>query len=164
MTHLRLESVDITELLEGVREYYDASAADAGVVLTGPRSSGGGEPVIVQLDRTLVQRAIGNLVSNAVAHTPEGGSVVMETHAESTNVLIEISDTGVGIPADALPRVFDRFFRVDPSRSKASGGTGLGLSIVQGIMQLHRGGVEIASKPGLGTKVTLRMPIGRRPE
>ncbi len=161
LTHLRLELVDVTELLEGIRDYYDASAADAGVVLTSARGS---EPVTVELDRTLLQRAIGNLVSNAVANTPEGGSVMMEAHTESANILIEVSDTGVGISADALPRVFDRFFRVDPSRSRASGGTGLGLSIVQGIVQLHRGSVEIASNPGLGTRVTLRMPAQGQPE
>ncbi len=155
LTHLRLERVDVGELLEGVREYYDASAADAGVVLT---SAGANEPVIVELDRTLIQRAVGNLISNAVAHTPEGGTVAIKAHAEAARILIEVSDTGVGIPADALPRVFDRFFRVDPSRSKASGGTGLGLSIVQGIMQLHGGNVEIVSKPGTGTRVTLCMP------
>ncbi len=155
LTHLRLERVDVGELLEGLREYYDASAADAGVVLT---SAGANEPVIVELDRTLIQRAVGNLISNAVAHTPEGGTVAIKAHAEAARILIEVSDTGVGIPADALPRVFDRFFRVDPSRSKASGGTGLGLSIVQGIMQLHGGNVEIVSKPGTGTRVTLCMP------
>ena len=155
LTHLRLERVDITALLEGVREYYDASAADAGVLLTSPRKN---EPVVAELDRTLVQRAVGNLVSNAVAHTPQGGMVVLEAYAKAESILIEVSDTGIGIPADALPRVFDRFFRVDSSRSKALGGTGLGLSIVQGIMQLHRGHVEIASEPGLGTRVILCMP------
>ena len=155
LTHLRLEPVDVADLLNGVRDYYEASAADAGVVLT---SSATNEPVIAELDRTLIQRAVGNLVSNAVAHTPEGGTVAIKAHSQAENLLIEVSDTGVGIPPDALPRVFDRFFRVDPSRSKASGGTGLGLSIVQGIMQLHRGSVEIASNPGIGTLVTLRMP------
>ncbi len=155
LTHLRLEQVDVSQLLEGVREYYDASAADAGVVLT---STGVSEPVIAELDRTLIQRAVGNLVSNAVVHTLEGGRVAMATHAEAADVFIEVTDTGVGIPPDALPRVFDRFFRVDPSRSKASGGTGLGLAIVQGIMQLHGGSVEITSEPGTGTRVTLRVP------
>lgn len=155
LTHLRLESVDVAELLEGVREFYDASAADAGVNLT---RAGASQPVVAELDRTLIQRAVGNLVSNAVAHTPEGGTVAMRAHSQAANVMIEVADTGVGIPPDALPRVFDRFFRVDPSRSKASGGTGLGLSIVQGIMQLHRGKVDIASKPGVGTRVTLCLP------
>ncbi len=158
LTHLRLEEVDVAELLDGVREYYDASAADAGVILTSTKR---GKPLIAELDRTLMQRAIGNLVSNAVAHTPEGGTVAIQFSAEASNMLIEVLDTGIGIPAEALPRVFDRFFRVDPSRSRASGGTGLGLSIVQGIAQLHRGNVEITSQPGVGTQVTLSMPLRR---
>ncbi len=156
LTSLRRERVDVGELLGGVREYYEASAADGGISLT---TAVGTEPVIAELDRTLVQRAVGNLVSNAVAHTPPGGSVVLATNGESAAVRIEVSDTGIGIPPEALPRVFDRFFRVDPSRSQASGGTGLGLAIVQGIALLHGGNVEIASQPGQGTRVTLRMPV-----
>jgi two-component system heavy metal sensor histidine kinase CusS len=155
LNHLRLEPVDVAQLLEGVREYYEVSAADVGVILTRVAQS---EPVIANLDRTLIQRAVGNLISNAVAHMPEGGTVAIEARSEAAIVVIEVTDTGIGIPPDALPRVFDRFFRVDPSRSQASGGAGLGLSIVQGIMQLHRGSVEIASQPGIGTRVTLLMP------
>ena len=106
-----------------------------------------------------MQRAVSNLVSNAVAHTPPGGSVVLATAAEPAAIRIEVTDTGIGIPPEALPKVFDRFFRLDTSRSQASGGTGLGLAIVQSIMLLHGGKVEIASQPGQGTRVTLRMPI-----
>jgi two-component system heavy metal sensor histidine kinase CusS len=73
-------------------------------------------------------------------------------------IRIDVSDTGVGIPPEALPRVFDRFFRVDSSRSQASGGTGLGLAIVQSIALLHGGNVEISSQPGQGTRVTLHVP------
>jgi two-component system heavy metal sensor histidine kinase CusS len=138
-----------------VQEYYEASAADGGVSLS---TRFGDEPVIAEVDRTLMQRAVGNLVSNAVAHTHAGGSVVMATSSESAVVRIEVTDTGIGIPAEALPRVFDRFFRVDPSRSQASGGTGLGLAIVQGIMLLHGGKAEIVSQPGKGTRVILSMP------
>jgi two-component system heavy metal sensor histidine kinase CusS len=155
LTHLRRERVDVAELLGGMREYYEASAADSGISLTTAVST---EPVVAELDRTLVQRAVGNLVSNAVAHTPPGGSVVLATNAEAATIRIEVSDTGAGIPAEALPKVFDRFFRVDQSRSQASGGTGLGLAIVQSIMLLHGGNVEIASQLGRGTRVTLRMP------
>ena len=118
LTHLRRERVDVGELLGGVREYYEASAADGGVSLT---TTVADEPVIAELDRTLLQRAVGNLVSNALAHTPPGGAVVLGTSADSSTIRIEVSDTGVGIPAEALPRVFDRFFRVDSSRSQGRG-------------------------------------------
>jgi two-component system heavy metal sensor histidine kinase CusS len=155
LNHLRLEPVNVSELVDGVREYYDAAAAEAGITLTSVATH---KPVIAELDRTLIQRAVGNLVSNAVAHTPHGGTVAITAHSEVTRVIIEVADTGVGIPPEALPRVFDRFFRVDSSRSKASGGTGLGLAIVQGITSLHGGSVEIASEPGVGTCVTLKMP------
>jgi two-component system heavy metal sensor histidine kinase CusS len=78
--------------------------------------------------------------------------------ADFSTIRIEVSDTGIGIPPEALPRVFDRFFRVDSSRSQGSGGTGLGLAIVQSIALLHGGNVEISSQPGQGTRVTLHMP------
>ncbi|MGB9197067.1 MAG: heavy metal sensor histidine kinase, partial [Terriglobales bacterium] len=158
LTHLRRESADIGELLNGVREYYEASAADGGITLTTDLAA---QPLIAEVDRALMQRAVSNLVSNAVAHTPPGGSIVLGVNKEATNLHIEVSDTGVGIPPEALPRVFDRFFRVDTSRSQSSGGTGLGLAIVQSIMVLHGGEVQIASNPGRGTRVTLRMPVGR---
>jgi two-component system, OmpR family, heavy metal sensor histidine kinase CusS len=156
LVHLHRESINVGELLSGIREYYEAPAADRGVSLSTvvPNS-----PVIAPLDRTLLQRAVGNLVSNALAHTPPGKSVVLGASVEPTAIRIEVSDTGVGIPLEALPRVFDRFFRVDESRSQASGGTGLGLAIVQSIMLLHGGNVEIASKIGQGTQVTLRVPM-----
>jgi two-component system heavy metal sensor histidine kinase CusS len=152
---LRRERVDVGELLASVREYYEASAADGGVSLT---TTVAVQPVIAELDRTLLQRAVGNLVANALAHTPPGGAVVLGTHADSSAIRIEVSDTGAGIPAEALPRVFDRFFRVDSSRSQGSGGTGLGLAIVQSIMLLHGGKAEISSQLGHGTRVTLHMP------
>jgi two-component system, OmpR family, heavy metal sensor histidine kinase CusS len=156
LAHLHRENVNVGELLSGIREYYEAPAADRGVSLSTVVPN---EPVIAQLDRTLLQRAVGNLVSNALAHTPPGKSVVLGTSVEPAAVRIEVSDAGMGIPAEALSRVFDRFFRVDESRAQASGGTGLGLAIVQSIMLLHGGNVEIASKVGQGTQVTLRVPV-----
>jgi two-component system heavy metal sensor histidine kinase CusS len=155
LIHLRRERVDVGELLDGVREYYEASAADGGVSL---RTRVAGEPVMAEVDRALLQRAVGNLVSNALAHTPPGGAVALEARTEFPTIRIEVCDTGVGIPAEVLPRVFDRFFRVDSSRSQGSGGTGLGLAIVQSIAQLHGGKAEIWSQPGQGTQVTLHLP------
>jgi len=155
LTHLHRVPVDVSELLGGVREYYEASAAESGISLTTALAS---EPVIAELDRTLIQRAVGNLIANAVAHTPAGGAVVLGANTEAAGIRIEVSDTGIGIPPEALARVFDRFYRVDTSRSQSSGGTGLGLSIVQSIMVLHGGRAEIASQPGHGTRVTLHIP------
>jgi len=154
LKHVERQKVDVGELLGTVREYYDASASDAGIILT---TSARGEQITAELDRSLMLRAVSNLVSNAIAHTPPGGAVTLAAAADGEQIRIDVSDTGSGIPAEALSRVFDRFFRVDPSRSKSSGGTGLGLAIVQSIMTLHGGSAEIASEVDRGTIVTLRI-------
>jgi two-component system heavy metal sensor histidine kinase CusS len=154
LTHLHRQKVDVDELLAIVRDYYEAPASDGGIFLLAQTGTG---PITADLDRALMLRAVSNLVSNAIAHTPRGGSVTLAASATDAEINISVSDTGIGIPAEALPRVFDRFFRVDPSRSKTSGGTGLGLAIVQSIMTLHGGSAEIASQLGRGTCVTLRM-------
>ena len=155
LTELHRENVNFGELLTTVRDYYEASATDAGISLVVNDEA---EPPKAELDRSLILRAVSNLVSNAIAHTPPGGTVMLAAMNEDAAIRIEVSDTGIGIPAEALPRVFDRFFRVDPSRSKTSGGTGLGLAIVQSILTLHGGSAEITSQLGRGTRVTLRMP------
>jgi two-component system, OmpR family, heavy metal sensor histidine kinase CusS len=155
ITELHRENLNIGELLTTVRDYYEASAADAGISFV---VTDWAEPLNAELDRSLMLRAVSNLVSNAIAHTPRGGTVTLTATDEDAAIRIEVSDTGVGIPAEALPKAFDRFFRVDPSRSKTSGGTGLGLAIVQSILTLHGGSAEITSQIGRGTRVTLRMP------
>ena len=155
VTELHRERVNVRELLGTVRDYYEASALDAGISLVASR---GRDSVTVELDRSLMLRAVSNLVSNAIAHTPSGGTIKLIGTTHGAEICIEVSDTGAGIPFEALPRVFDRFFRVDPSRSKTSGGTGLGLAIVQSIATLHGGSVEITSQLGRGTSVTLHVP------
>jgi two-component system, OmpR family, heavy metal sensor histidine kinase CusS len=155
LTELHRDRVNIGELLATVRDYYEASATDAGTSLV---VNVGAEPLNAELDRSLMLRAVSNLVSNAISHTPPGGTVTLAATNEDAAIRIEVSDTGVGIPAEAIPRVFDRFFRVDPSRSKISGSTGLGLAIVQSILALHGGSAEITSQLGHGTRVTLCMP------
>jgi two-component system, OmpR family, heavy metal sensor histidine kinase CusS len=161
VTDLHRQPMNVGELLRAVRDYYEATASDAGVSLV---TAGGADRIVAALDRSLMLRAVSNLVSNAIAHTPRGGAVTLAASAADREIWIEVSDTGAGIPADALPRVFDRFFRVDPSRSRTSGGTGLGLAIVESIMTLHGGSAAIASQPGCGTCVTLRMPLVRAEE
>ena len=154
LKHVQRQKVDVCELIGTVREYYDASASDGGITLV---TAANAEPITAELDRTLMLRALSNLVANAIAHTPPGGRVMLAAAADGEALRIDVSDTGTGIPAEALPRVFDRFFRVDPSRSKISGGTGLGLAIVQSIMTIHGGSAEITSQLGRGTIVTLRI-------
>jgi two-component system heavy metal sensor histidine kinase CusS len=149
-THIKREVVRMGELLETVRDYYEGPADQAGVALAVNAPAG----LQAMLDRSLMQRALGNLVSNALAHTPSGGRIDLSA-GQSTAVLeICVSDSGCGIPEESIPRLFDRFYRVDPARSQ-SGGFGLGLSIVRGIMLLHGGQVQIASELGKGTRVTL---------
>jgi two-component system, OmpR family, heavy metal sensor histidine kinase CusS len=159
LKHVERQKVDVVQLLGTVREYYDATASNGGITLV---TAANAEPISAELDRSLMLRAVSNLVSNAIAHTPWGGKVTLAAAGDGEAVRIDVSDTGTGIPAEALPRVFDRFFRVDPSRSKASGGTGLGLAIVQSIMTLHGGTAEIASEIGRGTMVTLRIHIAAK--
>ena len=155
LTEWQRENVNIGELLTTVRDYYEASATEAGVSLV---VNDVAEPLSAELDRSLMLRAVSNLVSNAIAHTALGGTVTLAASNEDAAIRIQVSDTGVGIPAEALPRVFDRFYRVDPSRAKSSGGTGLGLAIVQSILTLHGGSTEITSQLGYGTCVLLRLP------
>ena len=119
--HLGCKPVDVSEVLARVRDSYKTSALESQVSLSTADDS---YPVIAELDRTLLQRAVGNLVSNALAYTPPGGVVLLSARADPSMVRIEVSDTGSGIRAEALPRVFDRLFRVDSSRSHDSGGTG----------------------------------------
>jgi len=151
--HLALESLDVGKELESVRSFYDAAATAAGVSLSADCPT----PLPARLDRTLFQRAVANLVGNALAATPRGGAVRIHAREEASGVRVEVVDTGSGIAPEVLPRIFDRFYRVDGSRSKSSGGSGLGLAIVKCIAEMHGGSIAIASAPGSGTRVTLRL-------
>jgi two-component system heavy metal sensor histidine kinase CusS len=152
--HLKRHSEDLGGLLTDVRDYYEAAAAEAGVTLLVE----GGAGVVAAVDRTLLQRAIGNLVSNALANTPAGGAIRLSARRCPEGVRMEVSDTGVGIPVEVQPRVFDRFYRADPARSRNSGGTGLGLAIVHQIVSLHGGNVRLNSEAGRGATVSVTLP------
>ena len=114
------------------------------------------EPVEASFDRDQIYRVVMILLDNAVKYTPEGGIVAADVRREDDRVRIEVSDPGVGIPAEDLPRVFERFYRADPARSE--GGAGLGLSIARQIAQAHGGEIEAQSKPGKGSTFVLRIP------
>jgi two-component system heavy metal sensor histidine kinase CusS len=154
-TPLSPEPVDVRRELETVRAFYEASASESGITLEVVAAEGLAAP----LDRTLFQRAIGNLVANALAHTPAGGTVTMTARREEGALSVEVADTGCGIAAEHLPHVFDRFYRADPARAGGSGRVGLGLAIVKSIATLHRGTAAITSTAGKGTRVTLTFPL-----
>lgn len=106
-----------------------------------------------------LERAVTNLIDNAIKYTPEGGQVSVRAWQDPTDdVVIEVTDNGIGIPTGELPRIFERFYRVDRSRSRELGGTGLGLSIVKHVAQTHGGSVEVESTPGKGSTFRLRLP------
>jgi heavy metal sensor kinase len=109
-------------------------------------------------DEELLRRMTLNLLDNAIRYTPPGGRVSAELEARTDGVLLRISDTGIGIPPEAAPHVFERFFRADKARSRENGGFGLGLAIVKWIAESHRGVVELASQPGAGSVFTVTLP------
>ena len=153
-TQINREPCDVGHELATVREFYGLAAAEAGVRL----DVAVGRPVTADVDRALFQRAVGNLVANALAHTPPGGAITLTAAGDDRAVRVEVADTGCGIPAEHLPHVFDRFYRADHTRSSKNGSVGLGLAILRGIVELHGGTVELASQVGRGTRVGMTFP------
>jgi two-component system sensor histidine kinase SenX3 len=103
--------------------------------------------------------ALGNLVENAIAYSEPGSTVVVEGRSRDQQVELSVTDRGVGIPAGELDRIFERFYRVDPARSRSTGGTGLGLSIVKHVAASHGGDVALWSVEGQGSSFTVRLPV-----
>ena len=109
-------------------------------------------------DETQLTSMFTNLVDNAVKYTAPGGRVEVVGGSEGSEIIVSISDTGIGIPEGKIPRIFERFYRVDKARSKATGGTGLGLSIVRHVAQNHGGRVTVESTPNDGSTFTVHLP------
>ena len=107
--------------------------------------------------------AIANLLENAIAYSPEDTKVALATRKRSDSWEITVTDQGIGIPLEDLDRVFERFYRVDPARSRETGGTGLGLAIVKHIINNHGGNVRVWSSPGSGSTFTLELPMASQP-
>ncbi len=139
--------------VDRVVEYYEGLLAERGVALKVVGKAA------LWADPDLLRRALSNLISNAIAHTPAGGEIeVALAQDKDGGVRIEVSNPGAGIPAEALPHLFDRFFRADAARANSDKGSGLGLAIVQSIMRLHGGSVTAHSVPGERTSFVLDFP------
>lgn len=113
----------------------------------------------VRGDRARLKQVIVNLLDNAIKYTPPGGRIDVHVRSEGGQAILEVTDNGVGIPADCLDRVFERFFRADKARSRELGGAGLGLSIVKSICVAHHGTVSVRSEEGRGSRFTVRLPL-----
>lgn len=149
--------LDLAELCRTCVNKHRETAEKQGISLTLHAPD---ESVIALVNEEDLTEAIDNLVVNAVSYTPEGGSVDVTVSREGQGLVVEVKDTGCGIPEDALPRVFERFYRVDKARSRDLGGTGLGLAIVKHVALKHGGKVEAKSEVGKGSlfRVTLPSP------
>ena len=147
------EPVDLRALAQEVARDLDGAAKQKNVALRVE-----GKPAVVQGVRRLLYETVYNLCDNAIQYNVDGGSVTLRTERSGQEARITVADTGIGIPQDAQARVFERFYRVDKSHSKASGGTGLGLSIVKHAVQYHNGKIALQSTPGHGTSITVTIP------
>jgi two-component system sensor histidine kinase BaeS len=146
--------LDLSELTEMAATAHRVVAGNAGidVVVDAP------EPVEVCADPDRMRQVVGNLMSNAIRYTDAGGRVELKVSRDGPDAILTVHDTGVGMNADEVARVFDRFWRADPARQRATGGSGLGLTIVRRIVADQGGDVTATSEPGLGTTFTVRLP------
>ena len=115
--------------------------------------------VSVDGDRARIKQVVVNLLDNAIKYTPPGGTINLNVRARGGKAVLEVVDTGMGIPASALPHIFERFYRVDQARSRDAGGAGLGLAIVKSICAAHGGKVEVESVEGKGSRFRVELPL-----
>lgn len=146
------ERVDLGAEITSMLEFYEAVTEEKQlrIVFQGQAEVTG--------DRLMLRRAVGNLLSNAIRHTPEHGSINITLDADETGIRIQVGNTGETIPPEHLPRLFDRFYRVDPSRQHSGEGSGLGLAITKSIATAHKGDVSVCSRDGL-TEFSIRLPV-----
>jgi two-component system sensor histidine kinase SenX3 len=159
----RLPDLNVVEVDAVVREALGRttlSAESADIRITTDHPSG----LLVEGDRTLLVTALSNLLENAVAYSPAGSPVTISRRLADGMVEIAVTDRGIGIAEDEQQRVFERFYRADRARSRATGGTGLGLAIVKHVAANHGGSVGLWSRPGTGSTFTLRIPAHVRGE
>lgn len=155
---LRREPVSLAPLVAQVMSEIEVACTDRDVDVSSDLPE---DLPTIEADRERVHQVIFNLVDNAVRFTPEGGEVRIEAHRHNGSVEVSVADTGVGIPPEALPRLFERFYRVDPARAREDGGTGIGLAIARSVVEAHGGTIRAESDPGHGSVFTFDLPVSR---
>ena len=156
---MHFENFDIVTLSREILDQFEEKAEKKSITLK--LSKGSPQEAMVYADWKRINQVLTNLISNAVKYNREGGSVKVGFKEQADHVIIYVEDDGEGIPEKDLHRIFERFYRVDKSRSREKGGTGLGLAIVKHIMESHNSIVEVKSILGKGSKFTFRLPRAR---
>ncbi len=151
------QPVQPRELLEQVKESFEPIADEQQVALQVQTDENLPE---LRVDRERMVQVLANLIRNALHYTPAGGSVTLRAHRQTGSVQLAVSDTGPGIPADKLPNIFERFYRIEESRTENGGESGLGLAIARSIVEAHRGTIAAESRVGVGTSLTISLPVG----
>jgi signal transduction histidine kinase len=158
---LRLERIptDVIDLVERNVERFNPQAAMRAIDLSVESAENlKSNPPVLNLDPARLEQILGNLLSNALRHTPDGGKIIVRTARSNGVVQIRIADNGPGIPEDDLPHIFERFYRADRSRSRSEGGSGLGLTIARQLAEAHGGALTAANAPEGGAVFTLSLP------
>jgi heavy metal sensor kinase len=154
-TKLDRLALDLTELVSSTSVEMRILAQEKSILLRSDSESG----VWVKGDRSRLQQVVVNLIDNAIKYTHEGGTVQVRARSEGSTAILEVEDNGIGIPVHAVPHIFERFYRVDKARSRASGGAGLGLSIVKAICGAHGGEIHLFSEAGKGSCFRVELPL-----
>ena len=152
---LHRADTDITALAAGIVRNHESQFREKGVTL---RLVAGAAGPVLAVDPDKLSQAVINLLSNALKFTPAGGAVEVQVAPGAPGVEIRVTDTGIGMDAKDLPMIFERFYRADSSRSRATGGSGIGLSIVKAIIEAHGGSIHAASEPGKGSEFVITLP------
>lgn len=153
---LQREEVPLAPLVTQVLSEIEMACSDRGVAVESQLPN---DLPSVNADRERVHQVLFNLVDNAVRFTPEGGAVTVSAHRHNGSVEVKVADTGVGIPPEHLPRLFERFYRADPARSRGDGGTGIGLAIARSVVEAHGGHIRAESELGRGSVFTFDLPV-----
>ncbi len=152
---LDMRTGDLRDPVQAVVQALSEAAVERGVAL---ESTVPAEPVELRFDRERIVQLMTNLIGNAIKFTPRGGAISVRLEERPSDVLLEVTDTGAGIPADELPHIFERFYRGTNTGEARASGSGLGLAIVRSIVEMHDGQIELASEVGKGTQVRIILP------
>jgi signal transduction histidine kinase len=153
----RVESIDLNELVRDIVEQMQVVAGARAIRVRAYTAN----PVPVRADPMRLRQMMLNLIDNALKYTPEGGQIDVRVERQSATARVRVRDTGVGISAEDLPHIFERFYRADKSRTRDGNvdGCGLGLPIVKWVAEMHGGQVEVSSAPGQGSVFTVSLPL-----